>query len=387
MLIKAVRKDLLHALSMCGVAITDSGKKANVTGSVVFRYAGGGLCMLATNKSFVAKVEFDTDVTMNTDDNVFIVNATKLVNIVSNDTSEIVNIEFTDSRVRVRDNDGRVVSFALVRPGSYPYFDNELEAATSVSSVNAGLLRQALSFIRPFVCKDVVKPHLTVTQMRNRGDSPDDNAFIASDSSSMGIFYHPGLTAPIRATFDQVTAILSFLRLLPEESEINISDYGVYTFLTSVDGCVFGFLKPDAAFPSGVTTYPTVMAEPGAGIEIIELSKQALQRHLTIVTTPLEPDDNRLSMCVMGEGIDAKLVLSVTDVTGVESSREMSVIRSGGSGGDTMFPVNFKFAMSILAALDNDDVHMVLDSSNSWVQFSEARGDKGVASAMFSRKR
>ena len=406
------RKNFLEALDIVGSVV--SGDEERYGSVIVLRRRNGRLVLGATDGvTFVeTEVAVDSEEAAAGDPAHVMVVYDRVKRVASNADGSAIELTYGPTEVVVSSGADSSVPFDVISLDAYPWFDQTIEGAKPGGTVPSAKLRAAIGFLKPFIYDKASALAFTVAETRLVKGANDTQVrvVLASDKLRLAVWSCDDLAVDLRVPFDQAPRLVTILGRREPDATVEVLDsdkHSVFRILGPAIGSnpglatTYGFLKPEARFPTDLKNFPTTVPPTGPMVDILSFSKTAMKKAIECVIAPLEKaDQHPITVQVFGIGADARIVVTTKHPSGKKDPRwEFSAARfPGGPDPSTVGPLLLtgEVVQEAISPIPGEEVLLVIrtDPKQGWVQFSgiEKDGDgksisDGRASVLLNRRR
>lgn len=369
-----IQKDhLIHLLDVCSLAVNRRDEE-DITTNFFFKVSDGILTIFATDKISIAKISTDQ---IESDSNFsFTLRATKIQGLLTTlKKVDDISLEFNETELNIIIN--KKYDLPSLDPTNFPFFEDELTKAESISSVEIDKFNDSLHYIKGFIGSDPqARPELTLAPIQK-------GKLIASNGKTLGVYESDAFkNEGFEISYNVISGIQKFLKyassksllILPDETEdiketmeetetsnnVDLSDViessekeekGLekkveeknntldiaevellksesYFLLASKDKTsFFGYRKSDYKFPQKMLD--TDLDDDYENI--IKISRTEILDTISRLSYCLNEKSHRMSFKIEGDEDEPRLVISVLGSHNRESKEEIQISRIKGN--------------------------------------------------------
>lgn len=218
----------------------------------------------------------------------FTVEEGRLKKWLKNTIGEEVEFVCADGDLRIRCGDFQTPMPTHENVGSFPSlaYDGAFVISSELMSTPVAVMLDAVEYISQFVADDLTRADPTgkfkIAQMRG-------NEFHGTDSNALGIYKSDLLDCEMKIEHKQLKPLIKYLKYQPGDVEIQVSDGGKYTFLSTDNGSYFGLHIPSNELPN-LKNIPTGLIER----HIVDVKRSDVEHAIGSLQAISHEDDRAL---------------------------------------------------------------------------------------------
>lgn len=295
---------------------------------------------------------------------VFTLEEARLSKWISNVIDDRIDIELDGKEVTLRC--GSFESpFPCMPPDNFPskIFDASYMSAEELSTVEAGVLLDALSFIKGFPASSNSNSDPTgkfqVAQIR--GDELQ-----GTDSRMLGIYKSAKLGSEFKIGCEQIGPALAYLKKQSEKAPIRVLQADTFYFFELNEDSYFGFNRPRVDLPR-LSNVPTDQIEA----DVWDIEKSNLKQAIGALRATADPEDNRLRIMITGAGEDARVTLEKRAAMGEKSATvSFGCNRTKSTGQDLAIEASDEFVEKAISSY-GETISVAFNNADKYLKFRE----------------
>jgi len=341
--IEVAKRDLEAALKIAASAMA-SGQTTDLQSHYVFRETGGKVQVLTnTHRTFCgAPLTCQVDGT-----GAFSVEGWRLRQWLQAVGDVSLTFKFVVGGVEASSPRGSM-TFPSLDPANYPWFDDNIESAEIVSTLNAARLAQVFGYLQPLILdREGTHAQMSLTEV-------NEGSLYATNLESMTMIRMSDPTADgdspltlgsseLRIHVKDVGSVVGFLKQDSDAKVEILEDKGKCVMFRREDGSVFGTSRPNAGFPK----FPKDVSVDAGDNSFFEVSVDEISSGITWLSAGAKRD----ATSVRFRWVDNdSLVMAMESASGGEIKLPIDAIEHDGL--DTGFPsTGFKVPYSYISLL------------------------------------
>lgn len=343
MQIEVAKRYLVEALKVAATAMSTLPTKPIET-HYVFRVQDGKAQVLASSK----RTFCGTPMTCRAagDDGAFTIEGWRLRQWLQAVGDVAIAFKFDNGVVEVSTPRGKM-SFPSLDPAQFPYFDQNIETAEPVATLNGARLAQVLTYVQPLILdRESTHAQMSLTEVQ-------EGALYATNIETMTVVR---MTEPsdedgestktleqsqMRVHVKDVKHLQSFLKLDSEGAVEILEDKDTCLILRRPDGSVFGAARPSAGFPKF----------PDVGLDTTDDTYFSVATdEITSALTWLQAGAKKDADSARFRWKDGSMILAMESASGGEVTLPIELIEHDGLD-EGMPPIGFKVLYSYITLL------------------------------------
>lgn len=341
--IEVAKRDLVDALKVAATAMT-SVPNTPIESHYVFRVQDGKAEVLTSSKRTFCGTPLTCRVESG-GDGAFTIEGWRLRQWLQAVGDVAISFEYKDGMVEVSSPRGKM-SFSSLDPSTYHYFDENVESAEVVATVNSARLGSVFAYLQPLILdRETTHAQMSLTEVH-------EGSLYATNIETMTVvrMTNPEVDgetplvladSQMRIHVKDVKNIQSFLKLDSDVAVEVLEDKDKCLMIRRPDGSVFGTARPQAAFPK----FPDVSLDTKDDV-YFTVSSDEITSAITWLLAGAKKDAEK----VRARWVDGSIVLSMEAQSGGEVKLPIELIEHDGLD-DGMPPVGFKVLYSYINML------------------------------------